>query len=85
MPLRRRLARWLDSPSMADQELVPLMWAGIRGYHAVFNVPGDDVTAIVRGYRAALDALVAGETPSADGVRHVVGTEFTRGHFARAV
>jgi pimeloyl-ACP methyl ester carboxylesterase len=34
MPLCRRLARWLDSPSMTEQELVPLMWAGLRGYHA---------------------------------------------------
>jgi pimeloyl-ACP methyl ester carboxylesterase len=34
MPLRRRLARWLDSPSMTEQDLVPLMWAGLRGYHA---------------------------------------------------
>jgi len=32
MPLRRRLARWLDSPSMAEPELMTLMWAGIRGY-----------------------------------------------------
>ena len=40
MPLRRRLARWLDTPSMADQELVPLMWAGIRGYHAEPKFPG---------------------------------------------
>jgi pimeloyl-ACP methyl ester carboxylesterase len=39
MPLRRRLARWLDSPSMAEPELVPLMWAGIRGYHAEPKFP----------------------------------------------
>ena len=39
LPLRRRLARWLDSPAMADQELVPLMWAGIRGYHAEPKFP----------------------------------------------
>ena len=39
MPLRRRIARWLDSPSMAEQELVPLMWAGIRGYHAEPKFP----------------------------------------------
>jgi pimeloyl-ACP methyl ester carboxylesterase len=32
MPLRRRLARWLDNPVMADRELMTLMWAGIRGY-----------------------------------------------------
>jgi pimeloyl-ACP methyl ester carboxylesterase len=39
MPLRRRLARWLDSPSMTEPELVPLMWAGIRGYHAEPKFP----------------------------------------------
>ena len=39
MPLRRRLGRWLDSPSMAEPELVPLMWAGIRGYHAEPKFP----------------------------------------------
>jgi pimeloyl-ACP methyl ester carboxylesterase len=32
MPLRRRLARWLDSPAMLEQELMTLMWAGSRGY-----------------------------------------------------
>jgi pimeloyl-ACP methyl ester carboxylesterase len=32
MPLRRRLARWLDNPTMLERELTALMWAGIRGY-----------------------------------------------------
>jgi pimeloyl-ACP methyl ester carboxylesterase len=32
MPLRRHLARWLDSPMMLHRELMTLMWAGIRGY-----------------------------------------------------
>jgi pimeloyl-ACP methyl ester carboxylesterase len=32
MPLRRHLARWLDTPAMVDQELMTLMWAGLRGY-----------------------------------------------------
>jgi pimeloyl-ACP methyl ester carboxylesterase len=64
MPLRRRLARWLDSPSMADRELVPLMWAGIRGYHAEPKFPGvltdDELRAIsvpvllVTGARSSL-------------------------------
>jgi pimeloyl-ACP methyl ester carboxylesterase len=40
MSLRRHLARWLDSPSMAEPELVPLMWAGIRSYHAEPKFPG---------------------------------------------
>jgi len=34
MPLRRRLARWLDTPGMVDQALMTLMWAGIRGFRA---------------------------------------------------
>jgi pimeloyl-ACP methyl ester carboxylesterase len=34
MPLRRRLARWLDSPGMLEPELMTLMWAAIRGYRA---------------------------------------------------
>ena len=64
MPLRRRLARWLDSPSMAEPELVPLMWAGIRGYHAEPKFPAvltdDELRAIsvpallVTGARSSL-------------------------------
>jgi hypothetical protein len=51
----------------------------------VFNVEGDDVRAIVQGYRSALDALAAGARPDVDAVRGLFGTQFTRGHFARAV
>jgi pimeloyl-ACP methyl ester carboxylesterase len=40
MPLRRRLARWLDSPGMLEPELMTLMWAGTRGYHAEPKFPG---------------------------------------------
>jgi len=40
MPLRRRLARWLDSPAMLQPELMTLMWAGIRGYRAEPKFPG---------------------------------------------
>jgi pimeloyl-ACP methyl ester carboxylesterase len=64
MPLRRRLARWLDSPSVAEPELVPLMWAGIRGYRAEPKFPGvltdDELRAIsvpallITGTRSAL-------------------------------
>ena len=46
---------------------------------------GDDVSSIVRGYRTALDALADGTRPDVDAVRRIVGAEFTRGHFARAV
>ena len=64
MPLRRRLARWLDTPGMADRELMTLMWAGIRGYRAEPKKPGiltdDELRAItvpvllVSGARSAL-------------------------------
>jgi pimeloyl-ACP methyl ester carboxylesterase len=36
MPLRRR---WLDSPAMLQPELMTLMWAGTRGYHAEPKLP----------------------------------------------
>ena len=64
MPLRRRLARWLDSPGMLEPELMTLMWAGTRGYHAEPKFPGiltdDELRAItvpvllVTGARSAL-------------------------------
>jgi pimeloyl-ACP methyl ester carboxylesterase len=64
MPLRRRLARWLDTPGMADRELMTLMWAGIRGYRAEPKKPGiltdDELRAIpvpvllITGARSAL-------------------------------
>jgi putative protease len=78
--------RLLHSRPIDGAEFLPRLWrAGIRGYHMVFNVAGDDVASIVRGYRAALDALAAGAKPDLDAVRRAVGSEFTRGHFARAV
>jgi pimeloyl-ACP methyl ester carboxylesterase len=64
MPLRRRLARWLDNPAMLDRELITLMWAGIRGYRIEPKKPGiltdDELRAItvpvllVTGARSAL-------------------------------
>jgi pimeloyl-ACP methyl ester carboxylesterase len=64
MPLRRRLARWLDSPVMLERELMTLMWAGIRGYRIEPKKPGiltdDELRAItvpvllVTGARSAL-------------------------------
>ncbi|MDB4876075.1 MAG: Peptidase collagenase [Gemmatimonadetes bacterium] len=78
--------RLLHSRPVDGSEYLPKLWrAGIRGFHAVFNVPGDDVRAIVRGYRDALDALAAGARPDVEAVRRAVGPEYTRGHFARAV
>jgi pimeloyl-ACP methyl ester carboxylesterase len=41
MPLRRRLARWLDSPVMLERELMTLMWAGSRGFRMEPKFPAD--------------------------------------------
>jgi len=64
MPLRRRFARWLDSPAMLQPELMTLMWAGTRGYHAEPKFPAvltDDElrsitvpTLLITGARSAL-------------------------------
>jgi pimeloyl-ACP methyl ester carboxylesterase len=64
MPLRRRLARWLDTPGMVDQDLMTLMWAALRGFHAEPKKPGvltdDELRAItvpvllITGARSAL-------------------------------
>jgi len=64
MPLRRRLARWLDLPGMLQPEFMTLMWAGIRGYRAEPKFPAiltdDELRAItvpallVTGARSAL-------------------------------
>jgi pimeloyl-ACP methyl ester carboxylesterase len=64
MLVRRRLARWLDSPALLQPELMTLMWAGIRGYRAEPKFPGvltdDELRAItgptllITGARSAL-------------------------------
>ena len=64
MPVRRRLARWLDLPYMLAPELMTLMWAAIRGYRAEPKKPAiltdDELRAIdvpvllVTGARSAL-------------------------------
>src|SRR5499427_7972618 len=64
MPLRRHLARWLDSPGMLEPELMTLMWAGLRGYHAEPKFPAiltddelrviDVPALLVTGARSAL-------------------------------
>jgi pimeloyl-ACP methyl ester carboxylesterase len=64
MPLRRRLARWLDSPFMLERELIDLMWAGSRGFRMEPKFPAvltdDELRAItvpvllITGARSAL-------------------------------
>jgi putative protease len=78
--------RLLHSRPIDGSEFVPRLWsAGLRGFRAIFNVPGDDVARLVGGYRALLDALASDGAADVSAVRSVVGAAFTRGHFARAV
>ena len=78
--------RLLHSRPIEGSEYIPRLWGmGIRSFNAVFNVPGDPVAEIIRGYRSMLDSLSAGETARHSSVRALVGSAFTRGHFARAV
>ncbi|HEX6964595.1 MAG TPA: DUF3656 domain-containing protein [Gemmatimonadaceae bacterium] len=78
--------RLLHSRPIEGSEYLPELWrSGVRGYHLLFNVPGDPVRDIVARYRAALEALAAGERPELHEIRALVGSTFTRGHFARAV
>jgi putative protease len=80
--------RLLHSRPIEASEYLPRLWAaGIRGFRAVFNVPGDPVREIVEGYHRTLDALAASTDvgAAASKVRELVGPRFTRGHFARAV
>jgi pimeloyl-ACP methyl ester carboxylesterase len=64
MPLRRHLARWLDSPAMLEQDLISLIWAGSRGYRMEPKFPAiltdDELRAIavpallITGARSAM-------------------------------
>jgi putative protease len=78
--------RLLHSRPVDGSQYLPRLWrAGLRSYRAVFNVRGDHVAAIVGAYRQTLDALAAGTPPTLDAVRSILGDQYTRGHFARAV
>lgn len=78
--------RLLHSRPVEASEFIPQLWNfGIRNYRAVFNVAGDPVAGLIASYRSALDSLAGGETSQEPGAREIVGSSFTRGHFARAV
>ncbi|MEO6208772.1 MAG: DUF3656 domain-containing protein [Gemmatimonadaceae bacterium] len=78
--------RLLHSRPIEGSEFLPRLWnTGIRAYRLLFNVPGDPVSNITARYREALGALSDGRTPNVAAVRELVGSSFTRGHFARAV
>ncbi|HKS05265.1 MAG TPA: U32 family peptidase [Gemmatimonadaceae bacterium] len=78
--------RLLHSRPVEASEYIPRLWReGIRGYHLVFNVPNDPVVSLVRAYRDVIERAHAGRDVAWEGVRQLVGGEFTRGHFVRAV
>jgi putative protease len=78
--------RLLHSRPIDGSEFVPRLWkSGVRGFRLLFIVPGDRVGEITAAFRSLLDACASGTAPSAAVVRDVVGSEFTRGHFERAV
>ena len=78
--------RLLHSRPIDASEYLPTLWScGIRGFHLVFNVPGEPIEGITRGYRAALDAIAAGREAVLTTTRGMLDGAFTRGHFARAV
>lgn len=78
--------RLLHSRPVDASEYLPSLWSlGVRGYHLVFNVPGEPVETIVRAYRSAFAALADGVEPELGTTRALLNGAFTRGHFARAV
>jgi U32 family peptidase len=79
--------RLLHSRPIEAGEFLPRLWrGGLRRYRALFNVAGEPVAEVVGGYRRILDALAEGQSRApTDGVRVLLGQEFTRGHFARSV
>ena len=79
--------RLLHSRPIEASEYIPRLWqSGIRGFRMIFNVPGDPIREIAAGYRAILDSLAGSATSTpASSIRDLLGGQFTRGHFARAV
>ena len=78
--------RLLHSRPIDASEYLPALWQhGVRSFQLLFNVAGDPVQDIVRGYRQAVDALERGESPDLGATRRLLDGAFTRGHFARAV
>jgi putative protease len=75
--------RLLHSRPIEGSEFVPaLQRSGIRGFQLLFNAVSDDVAAVTSAY----GPVVAGGAPTgAPTPRALVGTAFTRGHFARPV
>jgi putative protease len=78
--------RLLHSRPIEASEFIPRLWrGGIRNFRLLFNTRSDDIAAITASYREMLDSLQSGVTSPERSPRNLVGGEFTRGHFARAV
>ncbi len=78
--------RLLHSRPIDASEYLPALWNhGIRGFHLVFNVPGEPIEAITRAYRDALHAVADAREPALTAPRALLDGVFTRGHFMRAV
>lgn len=78
--------RLLHSRPVDGSGYLSALWdSGLRSYRLVFNVPGDPVADMTAAWRAAADALAAGQRPELAAIRRIHGDEYTRGHFARAV
>ena len=78
--------RLLHSRPIDGSEYLGALWRQqIRGFHIVFNVPGDPVAAVTSHYREMLNALLLGGQSDTSRTRRLLNGEFTRGHFARAV
>ncbi|HEX9563723.1 MAG TPA: DUF3656 domain-containing protein, partial [Gemmatimonadaceae bacterium] len=78
--------RLLHSRPIEGSEFIPRLWrAGVTGYRAIFNVPGEPIERLIEAYRGILQSLAAGTDPSVGAPREVVGRAFTRAHFTRAV
>lgn len=78
--------RLLHSRPIEGSEFVPRLWrGGMRNFRMLFNVRRDPVAELTASYRLQLDALRAERPGAPSSARAIVGSSFTRGHFARAV
>ena len=78
--------RLLHSRPLEGSEFMPALWReGLRNFRLLFNTRGDPVELLVSRYRSLMDDLHEGRDHGSVSPRELVGSEFTRGHFARAV
>ena len=78
--------RLLHSRPIDGAEYIAALWRQrIRGFQLLFNIPGESVAAITHNYRAVLNSAMQGVECDTGITRRMLGGEFTRGHFMRAV